>query len=173
MSEPTVRDTIRQIVRELAGRMRHASPGDLAELRRNHDPGPAFWRLWVDVIADRWAAPSDASGLQAVEDAWRTICAALAVMSELHAESARLGSALSETGYSDLRVERLLRADGEQRATLALDAVRYLASKGKSADVADIALLLLSDDEARDRQRRNIARSYYTSQFKAEKEITP
>jgi CRISPR type I-E-associated protein CasB/Cse2 len=72
------------------------------------------------------------------------------------------GSALADCGYSELRLESLLTAEGRVLSTLTLRATARLAAQRARCNWKDIAwLLFVQDDETRERVNRRIARDFY------------
>ncbi len=148
-----------------AARLRDSvSSGDRAELRRL-DPKrpftPALWKLLLDmgqhdapewISQDRW------------ERRWATLLMGLAFCAELHDYKRSLGSALAEAGYSELRLVRLLRAEGEQLETYIRRLAQYLHSKQQKANWGDVAnLLFYQSGETSDKIRLHIARAYFAA----------
>jgi CRISPR system Cascade subunit CasB len=93
----------------------------------------------------------------------------MALLEGLHAPRARLGAVLAESGFSELRFERLLRAHGEALWDAVRRMAHFLASKAASVNQADIAWLVLSDDRSdAERVRRRLARHFYGALHRAQ-----
>lgn len=151
MTAPTLRDR----ARTLANALEHFHPGDRAALRRL-DPlapaGTAFTRAAMIWEGD----DQDLRGFDVVR------VAALAQAIALLGDDARnLGALLAEAGFSDARLERLLRADAQALPDLAVSAARFLAAKGLGVHAEDLADLLFAPDDRQAEVRLNIARSYF------------
>jgi CRISPR system Cascade subunit CasB len=136
--------------------------GDRAVLKRmtpEGDPPLAFYRFAFRYLPDDWERrPKD----------WMTIIAGIALMSRNpHNPSQPAGQVLSEAGYSEKRLERLLAAREEMLQLLVLRAARFLSAQGKSVNWNDFAQLILSHDrEKSEAARHSIARDYYRHQTK-------
>jgi CRISPR system Cascade subunit CasB len=142
------------------------STGDAAALRRLDPEDPscaAFWRLSAMYLQDQM--PAHGEHRDEVERKWACIAQALAQLGSLTQNSTRLGQALREVGYSELRFTKLLRAKGPKLRVALREAARFLASKGRGASPADLAQLILSDNQNnQEKIRREIARGYYQHQ---------
>lgn len=141
-------------------------PGERAALRRTRDPAreAAFWRVLLARGLDR---RSDDEQL-----AWAEVMRALSFLHDLHDPAVPLGRALGRPnpaheggGFTQLRFERLLSAQGARLHDEVRAAVRFLASKEARANVADLAALLLldPDSELGKDNRRRIARDYFAA----------
>jgi len=160
--------SVHQAALATARALQHASPGDLAAMRRmREDAGaPLFWRLAArHPVIDR------------NPDAWIAIARMLALLTPtgqpssrppLHDASRRLGAVLCDGGdrtwsgptpmLSEARLARLLAARGKARRVALERALRMLANRrppGPLVNVPDIAWAVLNP--AGDR----IARDYY------------
>lgn len=137
----------------------HYPAGDRAALRR-WAPGQlvplAFYRLWLRHVGADLPAQSQS-------EAWLLLVWAMATLdAEAHAPKRPWGQALAEAGFAEGRLERLLSAPEDVRANLFMQAVRFLAAKGERFDLAEAALYLLTDDEAkREQLHRRIALAFY------------
>lgn len=153
-----------------AARLRDSvSSGDRAELRRispDRPFTPALWKLLLDMgqhEAPRWIRQ------ERWERRWATLLMGLAFCAELHDYDRRLGSALAEAGYSELRLVRLLRAEGEQLETHIRRLAQYLHSKQQAANWGEVAnLLFYQSGETAEKVRLGIARSYFAAQYRQE-----
>lgn len=97
------------------------------------------------------------------EDSWATIVAGISLMSpSAHDSHIPYGQALAESGYSNLRLERLLQSEGQVQRTLFLRSVRFLAQKSVPFNWVEGASFILTEDQIR-RELINsrIARDYY------------
>jgi len=141
------------------------SSGDRAELRRispDRPFTPALWKLLLDMgqhEAPEWISQ------ERWERRWATLLMGLAFCAELHDYNRRLGSALAEAGYSELRLVRLLRAEGEQLEAYIRRLAQYLHSKQQPANWGEVAnLLFYQSGETAEKIRLQIARSYFATQ---------
>ena len=164
--EPDAAPTIGTLV----GRIAHAierglTPGDVADLRRARpeEPGsPGFWKVVVHDLEPAGALPPGGPARDEAERRWASILFGLAHMGGLNQPQARLGRALAEAGFSELRFARLLGSRGEALLDAVRTTARYLAAKGQPADWADAARLVLAETgPAAERFRRQLARDYY------------
>jgi CRISPR system Cascade subunit CasB len=135
--------------------------GPLAELRRL-DPAqpytPALWRVLTSLDL---SARSEAD-----ERAWAVLLCAMALHLGAHRGDARLGLALADAGWSELRFVRLMRAQDEALERLILQMARFLASKHQPVNWTDVGgLLMLQDTDTSERHRRRIARDYYRALY--------
>ncbi len=155
---------------QIIGRISHAindnlSTGDIAELKRLNpeDPGtPAFWKLMVSCVGEDGIHLTGENNRDAAEQQWAIVLSAMAHMQKQHSQVRKLGDALAEAGYSELRLTRLLRATGETLRNLARGMTLYLVAKGEPFDLLDLARLIFSDGKSWSESfRRQIARSYY------------
>ncbi len=139
-----------------------ADPGEIAALRRAGagTSSPVFWRV---LMAD---VPEELRKGHAGESLWAGLFTAFAVLAPLGSgRGEALGKALAETGYSELRLVRLLRADSAAMAGELATAARWLVAKGRAADWRDFAEFALSRlDLGADSDHpaaRHIARTYF------------
>lgn len=144
----------------------HFPTGERAALKRlppNEPPGLAFYRFWPRYV--RAETPSDTQALD-----WALALSGIALMgSNAHRPGRRLGAALAQTGYSEMRIERLLGTDdAAMRRVLFMRALRYLAAKGEPIDWVEAARWLLSAQEQREARSRRIARDYFATQSRLE-----
>lgn len=135
------------------------SPGDVADLRRMDigQPAGAFWRLMVAIVPERDRANDEQ------ERRWALVCRAIAVMApRAHDGTVRPGAGLSSAGFSSedrpIRINRLLRAEGDAFEDLFLAACAFLAAKAQPVDWRSFARLALNQDEA---ARKELARDFY------------
>jgi len=138
--------------------------GDLAELRRLRpdDPSmPVFQRLMVRCVAPHWPLAPDGDARDEDERRWSIVMAGMAELS--HDSSQRLGRVLAETGFSELRFVRLLRAQGDAVADMVRGMARFVAAKGRSADWGTAAALVVCAGTEAEAVRRRLARDYYGS----------
>lgn len=157
------RTTIGDMAREI--RQPIYPPGHLAQLRRldaDRPDGIAFWQL----VARHAPGAFDDGPLAG---ALAIVLRGMALTREfLTTERRGLGTALAESGVSDLRLLRLLRADRGRLDEETRQLARLLASKGEAGrfDWSEILwLVLTADTETSDRCRRTIARDYYRKLF--------
>lgn len=140
--------------------------GERAALKRTRDPAreAAFWRV---LLARRLDEKPERERL-----AWAEVMRAMSFLADLHDPEVPLGRALGRPdplrdggGFTQLRFERLLSAQGERLHDEVRAAVRFLSSKEAKANVADLAALLLldPDSDGGKRRRRQIARDYFAA----------
>lgn len=163
---PTGSGSIDGLVHRIAGLLQHGgnvlSTGDVALLRRMdpRHPSSAFFKLEGTVLDAE--LPGEVQAREDRETRWAAVVVGLAHLGDLHRPAGRLGEALAEADFSELRFSRLLRADAEQLADEIPMIARYLAAKGVPADFSAAAWLILSAGQSNEeRVRRNIARDYY------------
>jgi CRISPR system Cascade subunit CasB len=164
--------TIASLVNTVAGLLR-ASPaltqGDLAALRRMDPRRPPAAFFKIEGLALDPHLPGDAVQRADMETRWAVVVLGLAHMRDLHQPDARLGHALVEAGFSELRFARLLQADADQLLDELPLLARFLAAKGMPADWAAAARLMLSAGRRdEDDTRRHLARDYYGALARAE-----
>lgn len=96
---------------------------------------------------------------------WQCLIASICIMSNIASRPhTSFGSALTEAGYSEQRLERLLSADGDTRKALIMRAVRYLEHKNCNFNGYDLAALIFlseQDPVAVERLKLRIAKDYY------------
>jgi len=146
------------------------SHGDLAALRRMEPqrPAAAFFKLEGLVLDEH--LPGDAAERAEMETRWAAIIVGLARLGPLHQPSQRLGFALAEAPYSELRFARLLRADANRLVDELPALARFLAAKGQAADWTAAAQLILSAGRNNEESvRRHLARDYYGSLARQER----
>ena len=148
-------------------------PGELAELRRisRGELPAAFWRLYLtnDVVPPEWREPVGRPDRR-VDLAWAALIRAMVQMApNPHSFDRPFGTALAESGYSEDRFVRLLRAEGENLAREVRTAGVWLARKGVSAaNWVQPARLLLGQSRNRGIQTEftihQLARDYFRAQ---------
>lgn len=107
--------------------------GSLAELRRMtpEEFPPAFWRLYFEQVPETWRGESAGQGNPRVDRAWNVLVRAMAEMAPRPLDfTVSFGGALAESGYSESRFIRLLRADREELPGELWTAARWLALNG-------------------------------------------
>ena len=141
------------------------STGDVAQLRKLEpsDPSaPAFWRIVFGYLEPAKALPAEGRLRDVVEQRWAAVLSAMAIAKGLHQPSQRLGKALAEAQYSELRLTRLLRAEADTLMDLVRTTARMLAAKQVRFDAKGLADLIFSDgSDHAENVRRQIARDYY------------
>lgn len=156
--ESSLRDQLGRLPSLLDGSVPN---GDLAELRRmawGSPPGMAFWKLVFRAKLDGRVNPDN-------EARWVALTQALSETRGLHDASEHLGSALAHAGLSELRLQRLLRAD-DNRFLDELRAVgRFLAAKGARFDARELGMVVLMSDDENDPSRRRVARDYFRALY--------
>jgi CRISPR type I-E-associated protein CasB/Cse2 len=157
--------TLASLVSQIAGMLRGNGPisaGDVAALRRMEPQRPAAAFFKIEGLVLDESLPGGAATRIDIETRWAAIVVGLAHLGALHDPSKRLGLALVDAQYSELRFTRLLRGDKGYLADALPAAARYLAAKGTPADWTGAAHLILSAGRADEESvRRNLARDYY------------
>jgi CRISPR system Cascade subunit CasB len=144
-------------------------PGDLAQLRRidvDRPDQPTFWRLMAAWIAPDAPLPPD------IESAWAAVLSGMAHMAPFHHKPGRrLGMVLAEVGYSELRLNRLLRTGGHRFLEAVRRTCAFLAARAEPVDWTEFAALILTrDPEKAEDRRRRIARDFYSALQRKENE---
>jgi len=143
------------------------STGDIAELKRLNpaDPCiPAFWKLMVSCVGEEGIHLAGKNNRDEAEQQWAVVLSAIAHMQNQHRQGRKLGDALAEAEYSELRLTKLLRATGDTLRNLIRGMTLFLVSKGEPFDPLDLARLIFSDGKPWSESfRRQIARSYYAN----------
>ncbi len=164
--------TVASLVNTVAGLLRSSptlSQADIAGLRRMDPrrPSAAFYK--IEGLALDPHLPGDAARRAEVETRWAVVVLGLAHMGDLHQPGIRLGHALIDAGFSELRFARLLQADADQLIDELPLLARFLAAKGMPADWAAAARLMFSAGRGdEDDARRHLARDYYGALARAE-----
>lgn len=166
MSEPGQPQSLSSIVGSLSAWIDSdgISPGDLASLRRLDPKVPpmAFWKLVVDSDGISEHLYRTAGDEDNRERRWAAVCQALAILRGLRSDQVYLGRALAETGFSELRLERLLRGDEVSIFDSVRLVARFLEAKGQAVEPGQLARLLLEQEPTRAEQlRRHIAQDYF------------
>jgi CRISPR type I-E-associated protein CasB/Cse2 len=168
MTERSTSFSYRDSVNRLAVAMKGAlDPGDVAQLRRL-DPrapgGSAFWRALTLYVEPHSPLQSDEARRLGEESAWAAVMRGMAHMSGLHTHGRRLGNALALADLSELRLNRLLRAEGAVAFDELAGVSTLLAARAIPVDWAELAeLVLIRSDDGAERLRRRIARDFYRS----------
>lgn len=171
MSEPAAEKDWEQTLRSAVGKMALAvdsgdylDSGDVAELRRispDQPVTPALWKLIIDLELEGSPYWLDR---ETREDRWATLAMGLASAPGLHNYDTPLGEALAESGWSELRFVRLVRASGEHLTEEVRRMAKFLASKDQEADWTDVGHLLFSQTgDPAESYRRQVARDYYSA----------
>ena len=146
--------------------------GPMAELRRMEPAAgvlpPAFWRVLMKHVPDDLCQGRDA------ERAWAAIIHGIALMApRAHEAQAWPGRVLAETGYSEPRFVRLLRAEADGLPVETRTVCRWLATKARPIDWGAFARFLLSrlhprfnGDNNSKEQTDRMARAFFTVRAK-------
>lgn len=153
-------------VRRLGGIVGESLPrGELAELRRLDPASPstaAFWKLVVGELEPLGALRGRGPRREEEERRWAVILNVLAHLEHLHRPGTGYGRALAESGFSEHRFSRLLRARGDTLWHQARRSGQFLSAKNQQADATGLAWLVLSEGRSdAQRARRHLARDYY------------
>jgi CRISPR system Cascade subunit CasB len=136
--------------------------GEVAALRRM-DPRrleTPFFKVSGLVLDEH--LPGEARARERAETKWAAILVGLSHLGDLHRPGVRLGRALVDAEFSELRFSRLVRADDERLVDELPALARFLAAKGVPADFSFAARLILSAGRDNgERTRRALARDYY------------
>lgn len=156
----------REVVTAIAAaiKRKELSAGDLAEMRRLRPEDPSarvFQRLMTGCVAPNWPLAPDGESRDQDERCWGIVMAGMAEMA--HDPSQRLGRVLAETGFSELRFVRLLRAQGNALGDIVRGMARFVAAKGRAADWGAAAALVVCGGAEAEAVRRKLARDYYGS----------
>lgn len=164
--------TIASLVNTLAGLLRSSpalSQADIAGLRRMDPRRPAAAFFKIEGLALDPHLPGDAARRADLETRWATVVLGLAHAGDLHQPERRLGYALVDAGFSELRFARLVQSDADQLVDELPLLARFLAAKGVPADWSEAARLMLSAGRGdEDDTRRHLARDYYGALARAE-----
>lgn len=167
MTEPeVVRDPLSAAVARVVARLCSASStGEVARLRRltPEDPGSAtLYQVLAACVEPVLPLPVSELVRVDAERAWAVVLQAFAIAPELLDGGSDLGRELAEAGFSELRFERMLRADEDSLPDQLRTAATFLASKGARMNPYEVArLVLIRGPDAAERGRRKIARSFY------------
>lgn len=119
--------------------------GALAELRRmtDNDLPPAFWKRYLLDVPAEWRERGGHVNVR-IDQAWAALIRAMVEMApNPHSFDQPFGAALADTGYSEGRFVRLLRAEGDDLARELRVAGAWLARAGVRANWEQPAHLLL------------------------------
>ena len=134
MDEPVESSRLGSVVAALSRRL-HAQvigAGALAELRRitGDDLPPAFWKRYLMDVPAEWREPKGQVDPR-VDQAWAGLLRAMVEMApNPHSFERPFGELLADTGYSEHRFVRLLRAEGNDLAREVRVAGAWLAHAG-------------------------------------------
>ena len=154
----------------VVGRLAHAlqaelPPGVVADLRRLSpgDPAsPAFFKIAAGYLEPAGWLSGDGPRRDQSERRWGALLCGMAHTVGLHQPGARLGRALAEAGYSELRLVRLLQSRGAGLLDTVRLTARFLAAKGQAVDWSELARLVLSDGQQHaESVRRGVSRDYF------------
>jgi len=139
-------------------------PGQTAALRRLAPACPTHATFWYGL--EKFVVPMFPERPPiASEPAWALLMHAMALMApDPHERGAHAGTVLADVGYSELRLERLLRARGVAELIRPLtEAARFLRAKGRSVDWVRLAPIVTAPAESdiAEEARRSIARAYF------------
>ena len=166
--------TINAIVYRLVEDIRNPTfpRGDLAGLRRM-DPREPDTTAFYQLMGARGLLSN-----QDLETKWALIIHGIALMTPAaHDGGTPVGEALFEGGdpgrtnafYSDLRLNKLLKARSSMLVTLMTQVFRMMNAANQPFDWREMATFILSegiDEDKAETSRRRIARSYYGTEFR-------
>lgn len=160
--QSSLRERAYQVVRRVSA----LGKGDRTQLRREGialSVSPAFFKIAIEVLEPLGLLPPEGDRRRdAAEDRWSLLLAAFVLLEGRHSRGRSLGAALAESGLTELRLERLLRADTSTLPKILVSALHQLSHSGTLVDLGELTLLLLVDSpEYRESIRRQVARSYY------------
>lgn len=143
--------------------------GERAALKRlapNQPVGLAFHRFCIRYLEAEAELPK-----WQIAD-WAVLLAGLAQAGPgAHRAQQGFGTALAEAGYSEARLERLLAvSDADTRRALLARALKFLAAHGAAFDWLDLARWLFAGEEWRDDRARRIARDFYRTALRLERD---
>lgn len=142
---PNGEEPLARVLGRLAGRLRRADPGTVAELRRiaPGDFPAAFWCLYFAVVPRDWREPGGMPSVSA-DQAWAAVIRGMVELGPTGLDFRQpLGAALAESGYSEMRFIRLIRARGDDIGDEFRIAGQWLANKGFAADLRPAAEVVL------------------------------
>jgi CRISPR system Cascade subunit CasB len=140
----------------------HFSTGDRAALRRMTPDAlnrPAFWRLLMDPDILPESIRDSVS-----ESRWAMLLHGMAVTGAPHRQGATLGRVLAGMGLGEPRLEQFLRAREDQIWPHLRRLFQMLARHAEPLDWISVAdFLLIADETEQEKQRRRIARDFYSA----------
>jgi len=144
--------------------------GETADLRRldPEDPGSAaYWHALARLVEPRDSGPAgEGDARLRWERQWAVILAGMARLP--HQAGRSLGRSLAGSGFHELRLRRLLRADGARLWDELRAAIQFLANRWDGVDWSEVAELILADPafypDWAQRVRRRVARAYFSHQ---------
>jgi CRISPR type I-E-associated protein CasB/Cse2 len=130
--------------------------GDISAFRRMNPslPTPGFWKLMAAVHVE---------GAPGTDERWAVVVKAMALMTPNLQSSMSPGAALARAGFSatsDLRINRLLKAEGAAFDDYMLSAIRYLANKAVGVNWWRFADFL---HWPTDKRKLQLAKDFYLS----------
>jgi len=177
-------DEIEEAVRDIDGmlqedpldeyRRKSLSSGERAELRRtdsDHPFTPTLWKVLFEVGYEEapswwWRFRPKGTGPEEWskewEQRWAVLLQAMTTCRDQHADNIRLGTALANAGWAEMRFVRLMETNGQELETHVRHMAQYLASTGEALDWTDVAkLLFFQEGETAQNIRVGISRAYY------------
>lgn len=168
-----LRETVKQLTPLFSGASRaRLDPGQTARMRRL-DPDapsePAFWAIVAEVLEPALPPDGEAEARRDAERRWAVALRAMATLADLSHPNRRLGAALAEAGYAEMRLQRMLSCPADRLPIEVQTAARFLAAKGVAVDYTDLVRLAVLDrPQAAEGIRRGIARDYFRTQYKTQ-----
>lgn len=167
----SLRETVKSLAKLFSGQSRaRLDPGQTARLRRL-DPEapsePAFWAIVAGTLEGTLPPDGEVAARRDAESRWAVALRAMATLADLYDPACRLGRALAEAGYAEMRLQRLLSCPADRLPVEVQTAARFLAAKKTATDYTDIVLLAVLDQpESAEQTRRGIARDYFRTQYR-------
>ncbi len=162
----TETESISSVVLKVINDLNMMSSGDLAVLRRGDSTlySAPYWKVMLGSI------PEELRATEQQERDWNAVLNIIANTFELHRKGVNLGAALSDSGFSELRLNQILSASGDALNPLVRRMGQYLASKATPVDLTDVArIVLFQEGELAKSVRQNIARHYFRVEFQKNK----
>lgn len=145
-------------VASIRQRIESMSPGDQAALRRDPATTLAFYKLRSHEFPFVFQPET--------MERWIILTRVIAILCELYAPTVSLGTALAASRLSEMRLTRLLRAEGPALHAQILACARFLAAKGERQNLRDFQALLSFPDRGSpraERVRQHIASDYFAA----------
>ena len=160
--------TVDEVVYRLWRDLDRLSTGEIADLRRmtpDRSFSPCYWKFIMLRLVPNKQINLKAAYREMQEINWAIIISCIAQMRDLWDTKTSFGTALAMADFNENRLDRLLRAKTDQLTGYVFTATKFMVAKGVSANLNQLAHLILSDKSNKkeywENTRRNIARDYY------------